>query len=384
MKTKNSIKKLVVAGMASAMIAAAVGSISGTVAWFQYNTRATAAYSGATAKCTENLQIRIYDADLYGPSQKKYADLAAYKAAFPWGSDLTSTMISNYIKAKRGAWDASANAGAGAWVDGTTTSLTPVTSGNLALNDAATTFYKNPDLGLRTEKDLNLYTNWEVDSKKLSIVEIPLQLRLLDVDGDSDSADGRNYIAKDLFLSDLTIAAKTVDGKKDITNALRVSFTDNAGTPNKKTFSKTGAEVTAHGQLDLDHDGNNDYAYVSSSNIVKYDVQGESSVIDYGRGTGDAPVAKSTKIETGENKPIADVTGTKRFAPEGDVFGTLVAGHDSSAENSWFTVTVRIYLEGWTPLDGYGAVANQTLWDDTAYIGSEFYVGMEFAVAAIK
>ncbi len=68
MKTKMT-KKLVVSSLAVAMGAALVGSISGTVAWYQYSTRVTAQLSGTSAGTSRNLQISS-NADVVANSQE--------------------------------------------------------------------------------------------------------------------------------------------------------------------------------------------------------------------------------------------------------------------------------------------------------------------------
>ena len=114
MKMNN--KKIIVSTLALAMGAALAGSVSGTVAWFQYSTRAQAAYIGATAHCSEALEVK-----------------AVGKESSTWGTDL---------KAK----DVVAK-------DGYGTTLEPITTGQLAENVALTKnegegaiekFYKNP------------------------------------------------------------------------------------------------------------------------------------------------------------------------------------------------------------------------------------------------
>lgn len=383
MKTKSTIRNLVIAGMGAAMISAAVGSIGGTVAWFQYNTRATAAYTGAAAKCTENLQIRIYDASLIG-SELPYADANAYKTVYKWGSEISTKDIENFIKVKRGHWDSIGSE----WViEPTDTSLYPVTSGNLAADKVATTLYGNPDKAYARED----YATWDPAGLD-KYVEIPLQFRLLDVNGENAASGKRNYISKSLYLSDLDISAKTVDNKKDITNALRVSFKDNAAPSIERTFSLHGTDVDVHGKLDLEPDGTLDYVYVDENGSeVTYDYQAHEATpgtkdtreVDYGgeKINGEFPVAKSTKISTF----VADVSGEKKYAPVGDAFGTLVAGTDDTADNLWYTVTMRIYLEGWQKLEGYATnTEDSTLWSDLKYVGSQVNVGMTFNVAAIK
>ena len=50
--------KIIISTLALAMGAALAGSVSGTVAWFQYSTRAQAAFIGTTAHCSEALEIK--------------------------------------------------------------------------------------------------------------------------------------------------------------------------------------------------------------------------------------------------------------------------------------------------------------------------------------
>ena len=58
---KMSKVKITVGALAVAAVASLVGSVSGTLAWYQYSTRVSAAMIGTAAKCSENLKIRIYD-----------------------------------------------------------------------------------------------------------------------------------------------------------------------------------------------------------------------------------------------------------------------------------------------------------------------------------
>lgn len=63
---KNSKKKIVVSLMGLAMGAALVGSISGSVAWYQYSTRAYASMLATSAGTSRNLQIRDHSTDTPG------------------------------------------------------------------------------------------------------------------------------------------------------------------------------------------------------------------------------------------------------------------------------------------------------------------------------
>ena len=85
MKTNKLTKKIIVSTLAVAMGAALVGSISGTVAWYQYSTRVTAQMSGTSAGTSRNLQISSSDAVVsdkdnaawdYNVAPAKKADMA--------------------------------------------------------------------------------------------------------------------------------------------------------------------------------------------------------------------------------------------------------------------------------------------------------------------
>ena len=61
MKINN--KKIIVSTLALAMGAALAGSISGSVAWYQYSTRASASVSGTTAGTSRELLVRVGDSE---------------------------------------------------------------------------------------------------------------------------------------------------------------------------------------------------------------------------------------------------------------------------------------------------------------------------------
>ena len=83
MKTNNT-KKIVVSVLALAMGAGLAGSISGSVAWYQYSTRATAQLQGVSTGTSRNLKVRIADGDY----DQETGD---------WEQDLTSAMINTYL-----------------------------------------------------------------------------------------------------------------------------------------------------------------------------------------------------------------------------------------------------------------------------------------------
>lgn len=298
MKT-NPIKKLVIAGMGAAMIAAAVGSIGGTVAWFQYNTRATASYTGAAAHCTENLEVRLYRA------KREHASSVDVKT--DWKHDLVMADIEDFIKKDRAEF-AMYDAGAATKGSKTTTELTsliatggvkigdiyfdstlkqnvkfngtafvavaatandfdtgmyPVTSGGLKEDGVASKLYKNPIEGYCT------IDKWG-EANLFDYVELPLQFRVLDVTGDAKTNPvDYKYLAKKLYVADVNVKEATVADKGDISDAIRVAvdgFT---------TFSKKGEAVVTNGKLDLNGDGAFDQGLKTVEN-GKYHYEGDA------------------------------------------------------------------------------------------------------------
>ena len=259
---KMNSKKIIVSTLALVMGAALAGSISGTVAWYQYSTRSTVAFNGASAHCTENLQIRIRQAGQEFKSDLTTKDIADY---------LTSISRTNANK------------------------LTPVTpaAGSLAADAVASSF----KAGAEYQKAI---ANWR-DAGGEDYIVLPLELRVRDNDG-----KGSSFLAKKIYLSDLTIAAARSNdaAKADMSSAVRVGIesavkadlpsvnnisdigtvytsatdgdlifianenqyyeydgTESAWVPAADqltaytTFSKTGEDVNAYGSLDLNDNG---------------------------------------------------------------------------------------------------------------------------------
>ncbi len=332
--------KIVVPVLAIAAAAATVGSISGTVAWFQYSTRVTAAYQGATAHCTENLEIRIRSTD---------------DTIGAWHRDLTASQIGAYLSAATG--DGGANRTAA------TNQLRPVTSGELAADAVAANLYKNP---IYQYPEM---AKWGTASDTEDYIVLPLELRVLDNDGDATA----DYLAKKIYISDLTIEARadhtgyTASDHEDVSTAIRVGVSAGLNGASKAaygTFSKNGSDVVVAGALDLNNDGANDKAAG-----YEWDSPAELQY-GYTSGTAASHVAKALSGST-----LAADNDTKGIANDADPL-TIVGkeiGATTTAKN--LEVDLKIYLEGWTALD------SKVLWANDV-IGAEFNLGIRFSAEA--
>ena len=331
MKT-NIFSKVAVTMMTVALGAGIVGSISGTIAWFQYSTRSTVAYEGAAAHCSENLQIRIRSEDT---------------TTFAWDQDLSTSEIKTYLET------AVASKGAGRT---TAEQLRPVTSGELAEFGVATSFYKNP-IYQYTDK-----AKWGAADEKYDFVRLPLELRVKDVTGSSTDT----FLAKKIYISDVTIAAGATQPTgvtNDVTPALRVGVlagTDASALTAYTTFSSTGTDVDVSGQLDLNGDGEADKG-------PGYDFN-PGSTLTYG---DSGKKAKSTKNDL-------VTSAVKGVANDADPYAIVGKEIGSTTASATLKVDLYIYLEGWTKL---GETPN-AIWDAATTIGYKFNVGVRFSAEA--
>lgn len=344
-----------VAVMALAIGASIAGSISGTVAWYQYSTRSSIAYQGASVKCTESLQVRIYDNSGEGE---------AYNSG--WKQDLTTTDVANYLKSAKVGRTAE-----------TVANLAPVTSGTLAANTVATSFYKNPIYqygGAYTDGNA-----WKAASKVTDYVELPLQFRVGDVKGTRTDNDFDGFLAKKLYVTDLTIASTSTGSKRDITDALRLGIDATTDV----TFSKNGGSVGVAGKLDLNADGEDDKAP-----HYDWDATPAADVI-YGaaqNATAEqlaALTATSTKIEKAVVDNEHPEYATRLYADDSNP-RNIVGSHIgvTSADGTPLDVKLRIYLEGWQALKNGDEEDAKTLWSDEKFVGATFNLGIRFSAEA--
>lgn len=373
--------KLLVGTLAIASVAATVGSISGTFAWFQYNTRASVSYQGATAHCSESLEVRIRNGTT---------------TQYPWKTELASSDVSDYLS---NATNHATTPGIGRK---NTTSLTPVTSGVLAANAfpaASTDYNAAPQLYRNPIYQHFLYAKWTAATAE-DYVLIPLQVRVRDVDGGSSDT----LLNKNIYISDIHLDGSVTASKTDVTSALRMSVraypsaTTSGAATFVQTYSTTGTDVDVFGKLDLnnDNDLDGDDTYSWDTNAPK----------NYGADSGVAKSTINTNVANDSN--AYSITNSSPTA----LIGT------TTAADTVINVDVLVYLEGWTifdlplaeaadanaisnPVDGglykigsdykkydastttyVDAPAPTALWDAKNTIGANFNAGIRFSTEA--
>ncbi len=307
-----------------------VGSIFGTVAWYQYSTRATASIMGSDAAVSENLQITLGNGT----------------TGANWKTDLTRNDIYNYMKDPTGTDMAFAvkpctNVGAEKTENG---------GDKFVLNKdgALGTFYSHPVYQYAD------YTQWNTTTS--DYIQFDLTLKS-NVKGKYTWGDK----SLPVYLADLKIVQS--GDKTDITDAVRVHFSAKSSKDNSVVntlVSKNGGDTLTNGKLDLNGDSKDD------TPKEKYDFDGEQTALTYGH---DGSKQTSYKFET-EVKPTVDAKGK---LSGGHALGTLY-------EDSTLTVTVTMWLEGWQKFGTNDQFSS--IWD-LGHINSDFNVGMTFAVMTL-
>lgn len=380
--------KFVVAALITCSVAALAGSISSTIAWYQYSTRVSAVYLGASAGSKGNLKIRI-------------------KGTNNWTNDLTYIDVADYLREQ--------NKGQ---------LVTPITSGPMNADSAIKTndngemvFYQNPDGGVPTERVDYSNQSWKTADDSM-YVSIPLELSF-----QGEGTSGQSYLEKNVYISDLLIQGdwkNKQNNKEDLSSAARVhisSYQSNDQSQNhsdtaiNRLISKDGGTVLTEGYLDLDGDGDLD-EYVTGPSGANYHFGDEDETnrhyTAYGQGT-QTSYCNKYDIQNGSYETLQGQTVNEKVYPavvesiedtnilkeesfeyvkEGEntptskCIGKTVA-FDDMANEAYLNVIMTIWIEGWEPLPSptdSNPDAKSPIWNPSDYIGSMFDIGITFAV----
>lgn len=327
MPMKLNSKKLITSAMLTLVGASMVGSVAGTVAWYQYSTRASAAYVGTSTKCSEKLQVVV------GTEAKTESD---------WKTALSVSDITGYIATQSGQNSTTAG------------QVTPVTAGNQKKDAALNTLKAHPVY------NYTKYSAWQ-NALATDYVTFPLTFRVVDVDGASTTSTLAQDM--DLYLQDLLIQADSENptAKGDISDAIRVHFATTEDNPKYWLFSNKGETIDTCGYLDLDGDGKDDEA---SSRGTNYSFE-TTTKLTYGDADSKEEAYKLADL---------NVTETNGAITGGQAIGKIV-------KNTTLTINVTIWLEGWQKFGASGS--ESAMWNPATYIGAMFDVGMTFAVTTI-
>jgi len=328
-------KKITASILAMTMGAGLVGSISGTVAWYQYSTRAQLGMLGASVGLDRNLEAAVTAVSVTE---------APAKDSPLWKNEIvTQNILDVYGE--------------------TSVSLNPVTTSASYLKGGSfdsITFKGNP-IQYKTNP-----TQWAACGEK-DYVEFKVWVRSITKDGTDAQITNPTYVAKELGLYDATIRHVANGEKKDISSAVRVQIT--AGT-NYAVMAKDSSATDLYGPLDLDNvPGNDKQLYYS-----EVDTAGDDLV--YGL-DGEQGQTYNLTYETRGNDLLCDDPIADTGANEGKlvVKGGLNLGATTASAPASFTV--KIWLEGWAKLGTSGS--ESAMWATKDYVGSKFFVGLTIA-----
>ena len=406
--------KIIVSALGLVIGASLAGSVSGTIAWYQYSTRANVSFIGQASGFSGNLQMRFANNDDASNSWRTRITWQEMKA------ELERTHFADKI--------------------------IPMTYGQMGRDEALPQAgaYVQPKYGLKN------MASWGKASNK-HYAQFELQLRYNERDGvkegEAQAEKDEKNVEKKVYLSKLVLQQDGLNeekGKSDLSSALRVhissSYKEMEGEgenahlgdvqSKNKLISKDGGAVLTEGKLDLNNDGKDDQAYPDgdefgfsyqrSDNTLVLDDSGnakrsELADVIYGEGAQISYAAKSTYVAADKNNTYLPYGKTaeadKVDAPiypalagetngvlsdlefdhdlDGDGEGATAKldkfiGKTIQSETEYLSVKVTIWVEGWQKLlqgkDGQNNDIYSAIWDEVKYIDSGFNIGLQFAV----
>ena len=412
MKKINPLK-LAIAVLGFSTIASLVGSISGTIAWYAYSTRALVSYTGTSVQSTTQLQIGIksdivvnfttnaeliehvtFSEDLYydevnDPGHENKLYYYHYYFMRVGSGGLPAAIINDYLSAKGYA----------------TNVLEPLSS---------YAYQTGENINLRNRPVTNNPDAEKTPAEKTKYVEIPFVFRVL-----SSNTSAITYVeGHDVFLSGAeAIAAPNLDGVTEgnnIHNSIRL-YIDRTNGDNyifNPSSSSSGADKVA-GVLNLtgggtgnqfyDFDNNpssptylqeylyGDYEWKTGKtweNSLSQPLEQSSNLVDI-NGTGNS--SEETTFTSRHYKGVkyfnnlddcivphyANYLGRSAVFPQKNAQGDFESNYavcrtGNAAAHFLGTFNMKVYLEGWD----FSVVDSQ--------LQNKFYLGLTFEINIVR
>lgn len=281
-----------------ATFASLVGTVSGTLAWYAYNSRVTLSYSGTSVENSVQLQIGlasdtpiVIDNDDWNSVMGEPEVVNGKYCYFaPLGYGLDSTVINAYLSTKGYA----------------TNELCPVTSGYYDPNDPLCNF------GLKEAPTIDHYLP-DVAARHENYLKLPFIFR-----ASKSKTDAADYVAgQELWLTDAKGAASS-DRDGDVYKALRVFF-DRQDSDYDTDFilnpdAASNGETKVGGLLDLSRDHYYDF---DENGEIFYGEWDETQLADPASLLSDSGYVAP---EAPNPNPIYDLNGTGNVVDESTTF----------------------------------------------------------------
>ena len=314
-------KSLVITSLTALVGVSIAGTITSTLAWFQYATTAQVAYTGTTSHCTKLLKIS--------------SDAGAH-----WGNNL---VLSD-------------------------TDFAPITTGEQLKNAALpANFYVQPN------PRQGLYENW-VSADSSTYAQYTILVKVNDVDVNTPQ------LQNDVYLTDVTIEDATNNDQLDLSDAIRVHISTSYGENNNShkhfLFAKSVQQTAVGGYLDVDGDGAYDtYGYEWDNSKVIY-----GKATDNGDDT--VTPAYQTSYLTNDSTIIAGETANGDIdTTTGTSIGQTSA---TTGEYLEVTITIWLEGWAMLKYGDLGnadsAQAKHQMWNAAKYSSKSFHVGLTFGV----
>ena len=404
-------KKIIIPALTLLAGASLAGSVTGTIAWYQYSTRTNVSYIGSSAGTIGNLQVRIAgaagEAGEFGP-QLSISDVANYLSSediadtiapvtpgalgkngslkghtwvlvadFTAGTEdptvdtgheyYVNTATNKLFTYANSAWDAGVALAHGATnpdangVDVNAFFYNESNEGKLykaVLADKD--FYLNPQYGIAS------YEHW-IKASDHYVVRLPLQLQFI-------GKDEQDLKAKDVYLSKLVIQADHNNaGHGDISDAIRVhlsAYTDDPEDAVNHLISKNGGTTLTHGKLKLGRGDDFDRAYDDEFGFSSQDY----NYVNYGGDSGEQVCYGAIEDENPSAKYYEEEGLWNRIF---DMASGIVAPDDGDGENGdlyFDSVANKLYKKeagAWAEKQFVSGAADPDL--DTDNDGKDYY-----------
>ena len=322
MKTHN-LKKVIIPGFALLIGASLTATISSTLAWFQYATRAQVAYVGAMTHCTKLLKISVDNGLHWGNSY--------------YPNDMSSHILGNH--------------------------LLPITTGpqaknaSLSYSQGHAVFYSQPNFGFGGD-----YSHWFTASED-NYAQFTILVKVNDVDG----ASTPTALINDVYITKMIIQDDSSNAEgSDLSDAVRVHLAVTDATYQTKflLFANSTTATKVGGKLDL----NNDSAY-------------DKDLSTWGSGDTDCIYGVENGYQYSYLTSDADAVVSD---PDNPVDGSNPISLGKTG-GGYMRIVVTTWIEGWAKLDhGYQDNAtgstNTAVWDPEQYVNKKFNVGIELGV----